>query len=101
MAKRRGKRGSTKSVSLLTTLFAVTPALFVLTNTPSGMSSSALGYLLTSSGWQGLQNAGVALVAAVIQNWVTILILLAVIFVAIKVTHKLGRGARITKHLRL
>jgi len=103
MARRRkSKRGVGHSTSLLTALFAVTPAAYLLTNTPSGSSSSPLGSLLGGGGsWQSIQNSVWALAQNVIQNWVTVLILLLIVFVAIKVVHKLGRGGRITKHLRL
>lgn len=103
MARRRGrgKRGSAKSTSILTALFAVTPALFILTNTPAGASGSPLGNLLGGGGnWQSIQNAGWALAQNVIQNWVAILIILAVVYVAIKVVRKMGHGAKITRHLR-
>ena len=90
-----------KSTSILTALFAVTPALFILTNTPSGASGSPLGNLLGGGGnWQSIQDAGWALAQNVIQNWVAILIILAVVYVAIKVVRKMGHGARITRHLR-
>jgi len=51
--------------------------------------------------WQSIASAGWSLVQNVVQNWVAVLILLAVVFVAIKIVHKVGRGARITKHLRI
>ncbi|HVA93186.1 MAG TPA: hypothetical protein VNL71_25480 [Chloroflexota bacterium] len=104
MARRRGrknKRGTGHSTSILTALFASAPALFLLTNTPSGSGASPLGNLLGGGGnWQSIQNAGWALAQNVMQNWVAILILLAIVFVAVKVVRKLGAGARITRHLR-
>jgi len=103
MAKRgrkKGSRGVGHTTSLLTTLFAVTPALFILTTAPAGQSQSALGYLLGGGGtWQSLAFAGVALSQMVVQNWVTVLILLAIAYVGIKVVRKLGRRAHITRHL--
>jgi len=104
MAKRRGrrsKRGTGRSTSILTALFAVTPALFIFTNTPAGSSGSPLSLVLNSANSPlALGAAAWALASNVIQNWVTILILLAIAFVGIKVVRKLGSGARITKHLR-
>lgn len=87
---------------MLTALFAATPALFILTNTPAGSGGSPLGQLLGGGGsWQTIQNAGWALAQNVIQNWVVILILVAVVFVVIKIVRKAGHGTRITKHLRM
>jgi len=104
MVRRRGKRsksGKAHTTSLLTALFAITPAAFILSNTPGGASGSPIGSLLGGGGsWQSIQNAVWALAQNVIQNWVTVLILLAVVFVAIKVVRKLGAGARITRHIR-
>jgi len=100
--KRRGGRGVAHTTSILTVLFAVAPAAYLLTNIPSGMQASVIGYLLGATGgnWTFLQNAGWALAMTIAQNWVTVLIMLAVAFVAITVVRKLGRGARITKHLK-
>ena len=96
---RRSKRGSTHSTSILTTLFAAAPVLYVVTS--GGTSGSPLGLLLGGGGsWQSLANAGSALASNIINNWVSILILLAITYVAIKVVRKFGAGARITKHLR-
>jgi len=106
MAKRRNrksKRGSAHTTSILTTLFAVTPALYILTNNPPGYGTQqgALGALLGGGGsWQSLALAATVAAQTVIQNWVTILILLGIVFVGITVIRKVGRGARISKHLR-
>jgi len=71
-----------------------------LTNTPSGAAGSPISQLLGGGGsWQSIQGSLYALAANVIQNWVTILILLAIVYVAIKVVRKLGRRAHITRHL--
>ncbi len=101
MAKyRKGKRGTGHSVSILTTLFAVTPALYVLTGSTSSGGSPLTQLLGGGGSWQSLVGAGQAIAQNVIQNWVSILIILAIAYVAIKVARKLGRGARITRHLR-
>ena len=102
MAKRhrKGKRGVSRTTSVLTAIFAITPALYVLTNYPSGFNTSPLNALLGGGGsWQSIATAASALAQNVVQNWITILILLAVVFVAIKVVRKIGRGAHITRHL--
>lgn len=99
MGKKKAPR--THSTSILTALFAVVPAAFLLTNTPAGATTGPLGYLLTSNNWQGIVQAFSVLAQNVIQNWLTVLILLAVVFISIKVVRKAGRGARITKHLRM
>lgn len=103
MAKRgKGKRGSGRSVSLLATLFGVTPAIYVLTTQPQGAASGALQTLLGGGGtWQTVALAAATMAQVVIQNWVSILIILVVAFIGVKLTHKLGRGARLTKHLRV
>jgi hypothetical protein len=96
---RRGKRGTAHTRSVVATLFGITPALYVLT--AGGTAGSPLGLLLGGGGsWQSLANASSAIAMNVINNWVAILILLAVAYVGIKVAHKLGRGARITSHWR-
>jgi hypothetical protein len=98
MAKRgrKGKRGAAHTTSILTTLFAITPALYVLTAGSNPLS----GVLSGGGSWQSLVAFGSGIAMNVVNNWVTILIILAIVFVAVKVVHKLGRGARITKHLR-
>ncbi len=97
---KKGRRGTTRTTSILATLFAIVPPIYLLTNVPSGSSNSALGYLLGGGGdWTSLVNAASVLAKVVIQHWVTVLIILAVAFVAIKVVRKLGRGARISRHL--
>lgn len=102
MARRKNKRGTTHTTSVLTALFALTPAALILTNTPSGAGSSPIGALLSGGGsWQSIQNFGWALAQNVIQNWVVIAILLLLIFGLVKITRRLGAGARITRHLRL
>ena len=108
MARRRGKRGrdkrgTTHSVSILTTLFAVTPALYVLSAVPPGGSQSPLAAIMSaqSNGWVGIQNAAWAIASNVISNWVSILIVLAVAFIGISVVRRLGRGTWITKRLRI
>jgi hypothetical protein len=98
MAKRgkKGKRGAGHTYSILTTLFAITPALYILT-----VGSNPLSGVLSGGGsWQSLVAFGSGIASNVVNNWVTVLIILAVVFVAIKVVHKIGRGARITRHLR-
>jgi uncharacterized membrane protein len=98
----KGKRGSVSTYSLLGGLFAAAPALFILTNTPSGGGSSPLGSILGGGGsWQSIQNAGWTLAQNVMQNWVTLLILVAIVYVVVKVIRKAGRGVHITKHIRL
>jgi len=83
-------------------LFAVAPAAYLLCNVPAGMSSSTIGYLMSASGgnWTFLQNAGWALAMTVAQNWVTVLTILAVVFVAITVVQHLGVGRRSSVHHR-
>lgn len=103
---RRGKRSkkggsSVRSTSVLTALFAAAPALFILTNTPSGASAGPLGSLLSGgASWQTLQNFGWSLAQNVIQNWLSLLLVVAVVFVVVKVIRKAG-SPHITKHLRL
>lgn len=105
MARRRSKRskrGTAHSTSVLTALFAAAPALFILTNTPAGASSGPIGSLLSGGGsWQSVQNFGWTLAQNVIQNWVALLILVAIVFVVVKVIRKAGAGTHITRHLRL
>ena len=87
---------------MLTAVFAAAPALFILTNTPAGSSSGPLGSLLGGGGsWQSIQTAGWALAQNVMQNWVPLLILVVIVFLVVKVIKKAGRGARISKHLKL
>lgn len=101
MGKKHSKRGTTHTTSILTAIFAIAPAAYVLTTTPAGAGASFLGGILGGGGsWQSIAGAFWSLSQVVIQNWVSILILLAVSYVAIAVVRKLGRGARITKHLR-
>ncbi|MGI0053517.1 MAG: hypothetical protein ACRECR_04570 [Thermoplasmata archaeon] len=99
-SRKKGRRASVHSTSVLTALFAAAPALFVLTANSTG--TSPLGALLGGGGsWQSIQGAGWALAGNVSQNWVTLLIMVAVVWVVVTVVRKAGRGARITKHLRL
>ena len=99
MSKRKkSRRGTGHTTSLLTALFAVTPALFVLTTPVAG--ASAIQNIMTGGGsWQSINGALYAIAQVVINNWVALLIVLAVAYVGIKVVRKLGRGARITRHL--
>jgi len=104
MARRRGKsrRGTGHTTSLLTVLFGITPAVYVLTNTPAGSSQSPLTAILGAGSSLPALAAGFwSLAANVIQNWVTILILVAIAYVGIRVVRKLGRRGHITKHLSI
>jgi len=97
MGKRKSRR-SRHHTSVLTALFAVAPAAFVLTNPVGG--ASPIGSLLSGGGsWQSIQNFGWGLAQNVMQNWVSILILLLVVFVAVKVIRRMGRSAHITRSL--
>ena len=76
------------------------PALFILTNTPrcEWVSSREPPRRRWKLAVHPEYRLGLA--QNVIQNWVAILIILAVVYVAIKVVRKMGHGARITRHLR-